>query len=234
MELITRSDAKKRGLPRYFTGKVCCAGHCVERYTSAGNCVECLRLTYWKSINKDAPPLKAPFTAEEVRRRAAAYAFRKYQENPDKARRKQREWREKNLAVLNERSKMRYAANPEKYREASKKSWSKNPEPAKARHREWTRNNRDKMRVLENNRRDKKANDKLSPGIVNKLLVLQKGKCPVCRKNLGQRYHIDHVMPFAKGGKNVDDNVQLLCARCNHEKHAKHPIAFMQSKGFLL
>ena len=41
-------------------------------------------------------------------------------------------------------------------------------------------------------------------------------------------------MPIALGGKNVDDNVQLLCAACNLSKQAKHPVDFMQQRGFLL
>lgn len=36
-----------QGLPRYFTGKICNRGHLSERYTSDGNCVECIRL--WNS-----------------------------------------------------------------------------------------------------------------------------------------------------------------------------------------
>ena len=41
-------------------------------------------------------------------------------------------------------------------------------------------------------------------------------------------------MPLALGGKHEDENLQLLCATCNLSKGAKHPIAFMQSKGRLL
>jgi hypothetical protein len=41
-------------------------------------------------------------------------------------------------------------------------------------------------------------------------------------------------MPLALGGSNTDDNMQLLRAICNYHKYTKHPIDFMQSKGFLL
>lgn len=33
---------------------------------------------------------------------------------------------------------------------------------------------------------------------------------------------------------NADENVQLLCSRCNLSKGAKHPVEFMQSQGYLL
>lgn len=40
---ITRNDAAKLGLKRYFTGMPCKHGHDSERYTTTSGCVECLR-----------------------------------------------------------------------------------------------------------------------------------------------------------------------------------------------
>jgi 5-methylcytosine-specific restriction endonuclease McrA len=45
---------------------------------------------------------------------------------------------------------------------------------------------------------------------------------------------MDHIIPLALGGTNTDDNIQLLRAKCNKQKGAKHPIDFMQQRGFLL
>ena len=41
-------------------------------------------------------------------------------------------------------------------------------------------------------------------------------------------------MPLARGGKHEASNLQLLCPPCNMSKNAKHPIDFMQQRGFLL
>ncbi len=41
MKIIRRKDALRLGLSRYFTGKVCRAGHLVERSTANGHCLEC-------------------------------------------------------------------------------------------------------------------------------------------------------------------------------------------------
>jgi len=41
MEIISRKEAKDKGLLRYFTGKPCPHGHIAERYVSVGGCVEC-------------------------------------------------------------------------------------------------------------------------------------------------------------------------------------------------
>ncbi len=37
-----------------------------------------------------------------------------------------------------------------------------------------------------------------------------------------RRLHGDHIVPFSRGGLTTWANLQLLCARCNLRKHAKH------------
>ena len=44
-ELISRAEAKAKGLTRYFTGKPCKYGHIEERVTSNLTCLECDRLS---------------------------------------------------------------------------------------------------------------------------------------------------------------------------------------------
>ncbi|HLE74351.1 MAG TPA: HNH endonuclease signature motif containing protein, partial [Anaerolineales bacterium] len=44
------------------------------------------------------------------------------------------------------------------------------------------------------------------------------GKCSMCGSN--SELHFDHIIPYAKGGTSLRaDNIQLLCARHNLEKH---------------
>jgi len=44
-------------------------------------------------------------------------------------------------------------------------------------------------------------------------------RCVFCGKspatNVGTRLHIDHIIPFSKGGKSTFENLQTLCAECN-------------------
>jgi len=56
MEIITRKEAKERGLDRYYTGEPCKYGHIDERYMSTGNCVVCRkehRKEYDKKYGKE-------------------------------------------------------------------------------------------------------------------------------------------------------------------------------------
>jgi len=58
MQIITRAEAKERGLKRYFTGKPCKHGHICERNISNSGCVECKKLIqkkyYKKNINSQS------------------------------------------------------------------------------------------------------------------------------------------------------------------------------------
>ena len=127
-------------------------------------------------------------------------------------------------------------SNPESLRVASAKWKSKNPEKVLANSAAWKKANPDLHRIHEHNRRAQKksAGGSLTKGLAERLYALQKGKCPCCKQPLGDDYHLDHIKPLALGGSNTDDNMQLLRATCNLQKHAKHPVDFMQSRGFLL
>lgn len=101
----------------------------------------------------------------------------------------------------------------------------------------WIKANPEKGRLYAQNRRQRKINNGtgLSTNIVGELMLLQKGKCIACLKNLSVTgYEIDHIHPLFRGGKHADSNVQLLCPSCNRIKGTKEPSMFMQSMGFLL
>jgi len=145
-------------------------------------------------------------------------------------------WNAANRSRLNAKSAAWKAANPEKVR-ASKAGYQvANREKVNAQINAWRKANPKAMLIIcQNYRSRKRANGgTLSKGLAEKLFKLQKGKCPCCHQPLGDNYHLDHIVPTALGGSNTDDNMQLLRATCNHQKHAKHPIDFMQSRGFLL
>lgn len=126
--------------------------------------------------------------------------------------------------------------HPEKIRESNAKHYADHSEKYKADAAKYRAANSAACRINEQNRRARKraTNGKLSKDIAEKLFTLQRGKCACCRTPLGDNYHRDHHMPLALGGTNTDDNIQLLCPTCNLQKSAKHPIDFMQQRGFLL
>ena len=171
--------------------------------------------------------------------------------NIEKIKAKDLAYRTANVERLKVKSADYYAANQQKLN-AINLSWAKaNPEKIKAVSKTyriankvamnaaiaaWRIANPEAVRIHKQNRRARKIENGgiLSKGLAKKLFKLQKGKCPCCHKPLGDNYHLDHIVPLALGGSNTDDNIQLLRQQCNNQKSAKHPIDFMQSRGFLL
>lgn len=137
-------------------------------------------------------------------------------------------------------------ANRDRKKESLAKWYELNKERVYAANAKWRAANKDKVLAYQAAYRDKKPDSirldghrrrtgvKLSKNIIKKLYKLQRGKCACCKKPLGDDYHLDHIMPLALGGTNTDNNVQLLRAKCNLQKSAKHPVDFMQQRGFLL
>lgn len=55
MKVVSRREAKRLGLKRYFTGKRCKHGHVAERNPCDGKCVECKRRRFrlWYVANRE-------------------------------------------------------------------------------------------------------------------------------------------------------------------------------------
>lgn len=99
------------------------------------------------------------------------------------------------------------AANPEKMRESQRRSQRRwyyaNPETALAKS------------------RNRFARQRKAPGVLTaaswaRILTASKGRCFYCRKR--RRLTMDHVIPLAKGGAHVPENVVAACGSCNSRK----------------
>jgi len=62
----------------------------------------------------------------------------------------------------------------------------------------------------------------------------QLNKCIYCKKDIKNKYHIDHYEPLSKGGADSIENIQILCPSCNMKKHNKDPLVFAMNIGRLL
>jgi hypothetical protein len=125
------------------------------------------------------------------------------------------------------------AAKTKKWRDASEENRIK----AIAATRAWHKANPHYNKVKLHARRARLvgAGGKLSGGLFDNLMRLQREKCACCGVSFSQvKPNMDHIIPLSGGGTNTDMNMQLLCEKCNRSKKAKHPIAFMQEKGFLI
>lgn len=106
------------------------------------------------------------------------------------------------------------AANPEKHRAISQKSFARNRKTGTENRLSWKRRNRDKVRGYELKRRYG-----LTSEDQRRLRDAQDGKCGVCRKPLKERAHTDHdhKTGAVRG---------MLCGGCNIA------LGFFEKPGF--
>ena len=66
--------------------------------------------------------------------------------------------------------------------------------------------------------------------IKDRLYQAQSGICKGCGYKFPKRnFEIDHIIPRADGGLDIDDNLQLLCGACNRTK-GKRPMTYLKAK----
>src|SRR5437763_1106411 len=57
----------------------------------------------------------------------------------------------------------------------------------------------------------------------NRIFLASGGRCAICGAVLDQKWHADHIMPFAAGGPSELENGQALCPLCNLKKSGSLP-----------
>lgn len=156
--------------------------------------------------------------------------------NPEKVKEGHVRWEKNNAGRVKENHAKWAKNNSEKIKEAYNKWRKGNPEKVKTLAREWREENPEKGKAYKHKRRARKlaAGGSFTAAEIKKMLKQQKGKCIVCKVDITNSYHIDHVISLVLGGSNGIQNIQLLCQHCNLSKGAQHPIDFMQKNGFLL
>lgn len=217
--------------------KTCIKCGSTEFYAKGG-CKPCTKAKakLWYANNTDrARANVAAYSAAHPGKDLADHKAR-YSENPKKYIALSKVYQIENKSKVYSAHAEWRSKNPEKCKAYQAAYRAENIDVIKAKSAAWAKANPEYTRIRNQNRRARKLENGgvLSKGLAEKLFKLQKGRCTCCGLPLGDNYHLDHVVPLVLGGSNTDDNMQLLRQRCNHQKHAKHPVDFMQERGFLL
>lgn len=206
-------------------------------------CKACVKIVSaaWLASNYSKAKEKTAKWRKENPEKARAHATKYRTMNPEKRKAGNAAWRAANRDKKRVDAAAWYAANADQVKERSFVWAAAHPEKKKASYIKWYAANpeisRQQGRIHAHNRRarERENGGKLSVGLTEKLHKLQRGKCACgCKQPLGDSYHLDHRIPVALGGANEDWNMQLLRVKCNLQKHAKHPVDFMQQRGFLI
>ena len=119
MEVVSREEAKAKGLDRFYTGVPCRNGHFSERSTSHGRCLEC------KRASSKSWTVKNNQRSREIKKKWR-------DEHPEQSRACSASYRERNLDRHKEVSRARYIANPQRVTDQLR-AWRKaNPGKTKA------------------------------------------------------------------------------------------------------
>jgi len=184
MEIISKKEAKERGLRHYFTGKPCCRGHIAQREVK-GHCVECRREDNFKPENIAARQRYAQTDRSKEIVREGGKKFRKTQKHIEY----QKEWRAENADKVKATQKRFYDNHKEK-RSAASRDWaSKNPARVKARMRAWQKANPEKCVAYAQKRyaTERQASVYISKEKPFIALMYEMGR------ELG--LHVDHIIP---------------------------------------
>lgn len=123
--------------------------------------------------------------------------------------------------------------NPERNAEISRRctrAWRKaNPEKAADSYRAWAAANPEKYRAgQQRGHANRKARLRSADGVrilnIDRAVVFERdgGICGICDSLVDATdWHMDHVVPLARGGEHTYGNVQVSHPRCNMRKHAK-------------
>ena len=225
--IILRSEARRQGLSRYFTGKPCKRGHVAERYVRNLTCVDCDRekqkAAQWHVKNRERHNELGRQSNERCKDRRGEYNRSYHAANRDRIRAK---W---------------FATPVEARRERRKKWEAKNADKLRTYLAEWQKQNMERVREYRRASRLKRRVQTLgSPGRhtaadLVAILQAQDHRCAYCRADLRKvEKHLDHIVPLAKGGSDDRTNLQYTCGYCNRTKSAKDPLAFARERGLLL
>jgi len=209
MELLSREEAIKKELKRYFTGIPCKKNHISERNTTDGKCLRCKCEWMVKKYKED----------EDFRKRQRAYR-KKYQVL--------------NSKKLSEISRKWAIENPEKDKEVKRQAYLKNKAEYIKRASEWSQNNKEKCREV---RKKWKMNNPFFVALDHakrrslEIMAIPKWADKNKIKQIYKEAHkkgmdVDHIIPLRSKyvcGLHVENNLQLLTPQENWKKGNRLP-----------
>ena len=208
--IITRAQAKEKGLKRYFTGKPCeKGGHLSERHTQKGNCIACMSDRFQS--------LKTNPEFVEKRRIQSA-------KDSKSANRKQ--WKAKNAETLYIYKLIYDLANKDALVAQQKQYREKNRDAILLRKKEWTSKNM--WRFTPHTAKRRAAKLKRMPCWLteeDKIQIKNIYKEAAIRtKETGIKWHVDHIIPLqgeTVSGLHIPSNLRVITAHENRSKHNK-------------
>ena len=198
LAVVTRREAKEKGLKFYFTGKPCKLGNIAKRRTNDCHCLcaDCNR---------------------KINERQLKY----YENNREEVNEHRRKYHKNNREKEKERLRKYYENNREKINECNRKWAKNNQEKINEYCRKWKKNNPEMVWLMGARHRARKTSAEGSHTL-NEWQTLKESynyQCVICGEK--KKLTIDHIVPLSKGGSDYIENIQPLCISCNSTKGTK-------------
>ena len=203
----------------------------LTEYHKKGNghrtaCKECAN-AYRKKYHQE--------NAEKVK----AYKKKYREEYSEKVKARKKNYYQENAEKIKARHKKYYQENLEKVKAQQKKYRQENAEEVKAQQKKYREENLEKVkasaRLTQSKRRAQKINTQVED-ITDKLLNehwvknnIDPEKCYHCGE--APYEHLDHYMPYERGGTHTKENLVPSCAHCNCSKGSKTPDEWDEYRG---
>jgi 5-methylcytosine-specific restriction endonuclease McrA len=232
--IVSRKEAKAKGIKTYFTGKPCKHGHICKRRVDGG-CVDCTKviLKKWRDSNKEQ--LKESYAEwasnNKEKRCSTMNAWR--EANKEHVLNYRKSWYEKNKDKQSASHKIWYIKNRERAIGLNK-IWKENNKAHLAvSKKKWSYENPEKNRIYRHTRRARMRNSEGTHTAqdIKDMHKAQGGCCIYCGVDVGEDYHVDHIVPLVKGGSNGKENLQITCPTCNLKKGQKDHAEFLSLNG---
>lgn len=223
-QIISREEAERQGLKRFFTGEPCKHGHISERKTNDKSCVEC---------NREKTKRHAGATAEwreKNRGRNLAKMRERYENNKEEYKAKAKKWNKANPEKLAEAK--REWRRSEKGLEQNRRDYQNNNEAYTARIEKWKAANPDKVREMCRTRQARQL--QAMPAWADREAIKAKyAEACMLEEEDGIPRHVDHVIPLQ--GKNVcglhvETNLEVKTATENLRKHNRFEVEAQQEE----
>jgi hypothetical protein len=200
---------------------------------------------YWRDREKAIADVKRWREENPEKRNAWEAAHR--ETNREELRTYQQKWREQNREHVNEAARKRpkvkrirpkhkeylkgwHQKNKTVVSENARKRYLANREVRLANRARYVKENHDK--ILCDNRlrraRERNAEGTHTAEDVQAIWIRQGKKCavpecchPISDQKGKNKYHVDHIVALVNGGSNWPENLQILCAKHNMQKHTR-------------
>ena len=147
-----------------------------------------------------------------------------YEQNKEVERENNRVRYLNNAEHLKREKKLYYYKNRDHILEHAKVYYEMNKEEIRAKQNIWGKTESGRLSDLASKARRrvrKSERGSFTAEDIKDLYATQGGSCYYCSVDIEAGYHIEHMTPLSRGGRNDVSNICLACAPCNLRKHTK-------------